>query len=117
MMGFSTLYNARRPFLQRCIVTLLAISALCAGLAALAQEPPPEALEMPGFKPEVSYQNFGNGESVNLGNGGLTVSHRSVIALPQNMGDVLCPTRVYNSKNIEDCPLPRNSDHVNSEIL
>jgi len=45
----------------------------------------------------MSYQNFGNGETVNLSNGGLVVTHPVSISLKQNMG-VLQAVRAYNSK-------------------
>lgn len=56
------------------------------------------AQETPGFKASMVYENFGNGESVNTANGGLTVTHASSVSLPQNKGGNLGFTRVYNSK-------------------
>ena len=56
----------------------------------------------PGFSPSMTYQNFGNGESVNTASGGLTVVHNSSLSLPQNMGASLNFTRVYNSKSSKD---------------
>ena len=73
---------------------------LLASLSSLrAQEMMQVVQNMPGIKPETSYKDFGRGEATNLANGGLTVTHPSSVALPQNMGAVLQPVRVYNSKN------------------
>jgi len=60
------------------------------------------SMASPGFSPSMTYQNFGNGESVNTASGGLTVVHNSSLSLPQNMGASLNFTRVYNSKSSKD---------------
>ncbi|NMC00233.1 MAG: hypothetical protein GYA35_08140 [Thermoanaerobaculaceae bacterium] len=70
------------------------------------QEYMPVAVNSPGFKPIMSYQNFGNGEYVNGFNGGLTVTHSSSISLPQNLGFSLNFTRVYNTST----PLTAETD-------
>lgn len=64
-----------------------------------AQEAMKVMQNAPGFKSTMSYQNFDKGESVNVSNGGLMITHSSAIALPQNMGASLQPVRVYNSKD------------------
>jgi hypothetical protein len=69
---------------------------------AMAQEVMSVAQNMPGFKASSVYENFGNGESVNAFNGGLTVAHPSSISLPQNMGGMVRLTFAYNSKHMDD---------------
>lgn len=81
---------------------VVAFVVIAAVFPAFAQEYMQVATNMPGFKPTMSYQNFGNGENVNGFNGGLTVSHSSSISLPQNLGASLGLSRVYNSKSVED---------------
>lgn len=76
----------------------LTVVLLFIGVMILAQSMMQVAQETPGFKPSMVYENFGNGESVNTANGGLTVVHSSAISLPQNKGGNLGFTRVYNSK-------------------
>lgn len=83
------------------VVACLAMAGVLSP-GAMAQEVMSVAQNMPGFKAGSVYENFGNGESVNPFNGGLTVAHPSSISLPQNMGGVLRPTRYYNSKDIKD---------------
>lgn len=63
-----------------------------------AQETMDVIQNAPGFKATMAYQNLGNGESINLASGGLTVTHPCAVSLPQNMGGVIQPVRVYNSK-------------------
>lgn len=90
--------SARRRSARRMVVWVAAV-ILLAAVSVRAQEFMAVAQEMPGFKAESAYQNFGNGESVNLANGGLTVTHASAVGLPQNMGGTLRPVRVFNTKN------------------
>ena len=75
-------------------------------IVSFAEDGEPKTLNVnmssPGFSPSMSYQNFGNGESVNTASGGLTVVHNSSLSLPQNMGASLNFTRVYNSKDSKD---------------
>jgi RHS repeat-associated protein len=74
------------------------IVCLLAPLALPAQETMTVVQEMPGFKPESACLNYGNGESVNLNTGGLTIVRPTALGLPQNRGGNLRPTLVYNSK-------------------
>ena len=76
----------------------LAAFLVLAAPAFRAQEAPAVVEHSEGFKAYQSYLPFENGESVNLGNGGLVVAHPSIIHLPQNMGREVRPVRVYNSK-------------------
>jgi hypothetical protein len=69
----------------------IAVGAL-AGVSAWGQQALQFVQDAPGFSAAMSYQNFGNGEHINIGTGGLTVVHPSAISLPQNMGAVLRPT-------------------------
>lgn len=76
------------------------------GLAGVAEsvqaQTPMEIMQnSPSFRAEIPHSNFGNGESVNIANGGLTVVHPAAISLPENMGGMLRPVRVYSSKNQE----------------
>ena len=81
---------------------IISLALIAAVIPAFGQEYMQVATNMPGFKPTMSYQNFGNGENVNGFNGGLTVSHSSSISLPQNLGASLGLSRVYNSKSVEE---------------
>ncbi len=83
----------------RAVACICCMVASMAGVSAWGQQALSFVESAPGFQAVMPYQNFGNGEHINIGNGGLTVIHPSAISLPQNMGQVLRPTRVYNSKN------------------
>jgi len=81
------------------VLACVLVFALTGGSVWAEDEVLPVAANAPGFKAESSYQNLGNGESVNAFNGGLIVTHPSSIGLPENMGRELRPVRTYNSLN------------------
>jgi len=56
------------------------------GTFGWAQETMQVVQNMPGFKPEMAYKDFGNGESVNLANGNLVITHASALSLPEDAG-------------------------------
>jgi len=97
-------------------LSILAFALVGAGVPA-SEEVQAVAQNMPGFKAQMQYQDLGNGESVNLANGGLIVSHASAIHLPGNMGSDLRPVQVYNSKSVVDgfddivCPVYADQDY------
>ncbi len=68
------------------------------------------AADAPGFQPTMVYQDFGHGENVNTFNGGLIVDHVSRIAVPENLGGLLAPRRVYNSKDASYIWIPQATD-------
>jgi len=85
------------------IVLVGLVTATSTGRAIRAQdEVQTVAQNMPGFKAQMSYENLGDGETVNVSNGGLIITHASAIGLPGNMGAELRPVRVYNSKSTID---------------
>jgi hypothetical protein len=71
------------------------------GTFGWAQETMQVAQNTPGFQAAMTYQDFGKGESVNAFNGGLVVTHRSAISVPENLGRTLNPIRTFNSKSLE----------------
>ena len=83
------------------IIILVVFLGLIQSLATQAQIPAPVVGSMPGFSPFMPYENFGQGENVNLANLNLLVEHPSAISLPQNLGQTLKVVRYYNSKAAE----------------